>query len=393
MTTEEINKYISVYKNGLLKDTLPFWIKHSIDLESGGFIFSVNRDGSILDTDKGMWQTCRFTWLLGTLYNEVEKKEEWLNLARHGIDFINKNGFDKKDGRMFFHLTREGKPIRKRRYIYTETFAAIAYAAYAKASGEEKYAQKARELFETILRYSTNPGQLPPKFTDIRPQKGLALYMILIVTAQELRKNLNDESYTKYIDSAIYEIVSDFMKSEFEAILETVGPNGEFNDHFDGRLLCPGHAIEAAWFILNEAKYRNDDPELIKTGATILDWMWKIGWDKEYGGILYFRDVKSLPVQEYWQDMKFWWPHNETIIATLLAYQLTREKKYKEWHKSVHDWTYAHFPDLEFGEWYGYLHRDGRISVPLKGNLWKGPFHIPRMQLYAWKILEELKVK
>jgi N-acylglucosamine 2-epimerase len=329
--------------------------------------------------------------MLGTLYNEVERKKEWLDLAKHGIDFIDRYGFD-KDGRMFFHLTREGKPIRKRRYVFTETFAAIAYAAYAKASGEKKYAQKAGDLFKTILMYSSKPGLLPPKFTDVRPQKGLALLMILIVTAQELRKNLDDESYSKYIDSTIDEIRSDFMKPEFNAVLETVGPNGEFKNHFDGRLLCPGHAIEVAWFVLNEAKSRNKNPDLIKIGTTILDWMWEIGWDKEYGGILYFRDVKGLPVQEYSQDMKFWWPHNEAVIATLLAYQLTGNEKYEKWHKMVHDWTYKHFPDPRFGEWFGYLHRDGRVSVPLKGNMWKGPFHIPRMQLFAWQILEEIKM-
>ncbi len=142
-----------------------------------------------------------------------------------------------------------------------------------------------------------------------------------------------------------------------------------------------------------EARYRNNDTELIKLGTKMLDWMWEIGWDKEYGGMLYFRDVKGLPVQEYWHDMKFWWPHNETIIATLMAYELTGDEKYEQWHQLVHDWTFKHFPDREHGEWYGYLHRDGRISVPLKGNIWKGLFHIPRMYLLAWQTCERIKNK
>ena len=169
-----------------------------------------------------------------------------------------------------------------------------------------------------------------------------------------------------------------------------MGHQGEFFDHFDGRMLCPGHAIEAAWFILNESIFRNHDPRLKQLGLTILDWMLDWGWDQEYGGILYYRDVKNLPIQEYWQDMKFWWPHNEAIIATLLAYQITGDEKYARWHQMIHQWAYQYFPDREYGEWYGYLHRDGRISVPLKGNFWKGPFHLPRMQLNAWKIIEGL---
>ena len=386
MKPETINEYIRIYRDGLLKDTVPFWIKHSIDNEHGGFMFSVNRDGSRLDTDKGMWQTCRFTWLLSTLYNHVEQRQEWLNLAHHGIDFISKYGFD-IDGRMFFHLTRDGKPIRKRRYVHTEAFATIAYAALFRATGEKKFARKSRELFDLIIRHFKESGLTNSKFTDTRPMKGLTNPMILIVTAQEMRVNLEDQRYTNFIDEAISEIRTDFMKPEFKAVLENVGSDGRFHDHFDGRMTCPGHSIESAWFILNEARYRDNDPDLIQLGTTILDWMWETGWDREYGGILYFRDVKGLPVQEYWHDMKFWWPQCEAIIATLLAYQLTGNPKYAIWHKLIHDWVYKHFPDPEYGEWYGYLHRDASISVPL----WKGPFHIPRMQLYAWQILEKIK--
>ena len=226
-----------------------------------------------------------------------------------------------------------------------------------------------------------------------RQMKGMGHPMIGIVTAQELRKNLDDPSFTEYIDRWIAEIQQDFMNEEYKAVMETVGPNGEFIDHFDGRTLNPGHAIEGAWFILQEAKYRKNDLELIKMGTTMLDWMWEIGWDVSYGGIIYFRDVLGLPVQEYWHDMKFWWPQNEAIIATLMAYEMTGDEKYASWHQMIHDWTFKHFPDVEHGEWFGYLHRDGRISSTLKGNIWKGPFHIPRMYLMAWKTLEEIKNK
>ncbi len=215
--------------------------------------------------------------------------------------------------------------------------------------------------------------------------------MICIATAQELRENLGDvsvkgQSCTAWIDWSIEQIETYFLKAEHEALLEVVGPRCEVIDHFDGRQLNPGHALECAWFILHEGKLRND-PRLVKLGLTILDWMWKRGWDTEFGGIFYFRDLRGLPVQEYWQDMKFWWPHCEAIIATLLAYDLTGDEKYAQWHSQVHQWSFEHFADPEYGEWYGYLHRDGRISTRLKGNMWKGPFHLPRMLWYGWRML------
>jgi len=384
-----LKQYLDIYKTGLLEDILPFWARHAMDREDGGFTFCLDRDGSLLDTDKGVWQTARYTWMILSLYNEVEKREDWLNIGKHGIDFLENHCYDKQE-KLYFMVDKKGLPVRMRRYVYSESFAAIAYAAYYGATGIELYGKKAAETFDRFREYNETPGLIPSKFTEHRRMRSMGVPMIGIVTAQELRQNMNDASYTEHITRWIKEIEQYFINHQYQAVMETVGPEGEFLDHFDGRTLNPGHAIEAAWFILREAMYRDRDPELIRLGCTMLDWMWKIGWDKEHGGIFYFRDVLGLPVQEYWHDMKFWWPHNEAVIATLMAYQLTGDTKYAHWHEKVHQWAFGHFPDPEFGEWYGYLHRDGSISVPLKGNLWKGPFHVPRMYFMAWKTCESL---
>jgi len=392
MQLERIEKLLNVYRDGLLDDTLPFWFPGCIDTEHGGFMTARNRDGAIIDTDKCVWQQGRAAWLLSTLHNAVEPRQEWLDWARQGLDFMKRHCFD-TDDRMFFQMTREGKPLRKRRYVFSEAFAAIALAAWSKATGDENAARQSIDLFRSFMRYANTPGLLPPKgIPETRATRGLAIPMITINIAQTLRENIGEVDFcTTEIDRCIGEIKTYFMKPDMECVLETVGSNGEFIDHYDGRTVNPGHAIEAAWFILHEARMRGNAPELIATGCQILDWMWERGWDRKYGGMLYFVDVKGYPVQEYWHDMKFWWPHNETIIATLLAHHLTGEEKYEQWHQLVHDWAYAHFPDPEYGEWYGYLHRDGRISTHAKGTMWKGPFHLPRMQLYCWKVLEEMK--
>jgi N-acylglucosamine 2-epimerase len=376
----------ATYRDGLLNDTLPFWIKHCVDREHGGFMMSLARDGKIVDTDKGVWQQGRFTWLLGELYNNVQPREEWLELAKLGAKFMDDHCFDPADGRMWFHVTREGNPIRKRRYAFSECFAAIANGELAKATGDERYAETATKAFRRFIDHNLNPQGVEPKFTDTRPTRGIGFPMIAIVTAQELRESIGLSDANEWIDRSIDDIREFHMKEDIQCVMETVSPDGEIVDHFDGRTLNPGHAIEGAWFIMHEGKMRGDDT-LIRTGCQMLDWMWERGWDQEHGGLLYFVDVNGLPVQEYWHDMKFWWPQNEAIIATLLAYELTGDPKYAKWHAMIHDWTYEHFPDPENGEWFGYLHRDGSISSTLKGNLWKGPFHMPRMQLVCWKLL------
>ncbi|MEY3874560.1 MAG: hypothetical protein RL363_1281 [Bacteroidota bacterium] len=385
---EALKSLETFYTNQLLNDTIPFWFPKSFDEQYGGFLLMRDADGSLIDDDKAVWIQGRATWMLSTLYNTVEKKPEWLAGAKLGYDFLNKYCFD-TDGQMFFHVTRDGSPIRKRRYYFSETFYVIAAAAYSKASGDKDAAANARRVFGNCLDYATNPNLLTPKFTSTRPTRGIGVPMILMNTAQQLRSTIGDDRADECITNWIGEIETYFVKDDIQCVMEQVAPDGSIIDHIDGRTLNPGHAIEGAWFILHEAKHRNNDPKLIQLGCKMLDYMWERGWDKEFGGILYFRDVYNKPVQEYWQDMKFWWPHNEVIIATLLAYLMTGEEKYASWHNQVHEYAYKHFHDKENKEWYGYLHRDGTIAQTAKGNLFKGPFHLPRQEWYCAQILKD----
>jgi N-acylglucosamine 2-epimerase len=378
------------YREALLNDVIPFWLRHGMDRDFGGIMTALDRDGSLLDTDKGVWFQGRAAWMFATLYNSAEARAEWLAAARSCAGFLRKHCVA-ANGKMYFTVTREGLPLRMRRYVFSEAFAAIGYAAVAKALGVSELADAAAKTFATYLRYSFEPGVMLPKYELTRPMKGISARLINIITAQEIRANLGDISVsgstcTEWIDASISEIERDFLKTEEQALMEVVTPNGSILDHIDGRTLNPGHAMECAWFIMHEGRLR-EDSRLISLGTQILDWMWLRGWDQEHGGLLYFTDLRNLPVQEYWHDMKFWWPHCETIIATLLAYLLTKDPRYAEMHRLVHDWSFAHFPDCEHGEWYGYLHRDGRVSQRAKGNMYKGPFHLPRM---LWFCAREL---
>ena len=386
-------RFTAVYRDTLLDNVLPFWLRHGLDREHGGLFTMLDRDGSRLDDDKSIWFQGRAGWMFATAWLSVGPRPEWLEAARSCIDFIRRHGH-RADGKMWFSVTRDGRPLRMRRYVFSESFAAIAYAAAARITNDDCLAAAALRTFETYLRFSFEPGAMSPKFEPTRPMKSLATPMIGMVTAQEIRSHLGDvtvlgRSCTTWIDTFIREIERDFLKPEWHALLESVSPDGQARlDHTDGRLLNPGHAIECAWFIMDEGAHRCDR-RLIDLGVRILDCSWERGWDHEYGGLFYFRDVLGKPVLEYWQDMKFWWPHCEAIIATLMAWQLTGEPRHASRHAQVHHWSFQHFPDPEFGEWFGYLHRDGRVAQPAKGSMYKGPFHLPRMLLKCWHLLEK----
>jgi len=388
MTSAQQQALADEYRDRLLNDTLPFWFPRCVDETHGGYFSFFDRGGSLIDTDKSVWAQGRMAWLLATLHATVEPRPEWLSWARHGIDFLKTHCVD-ADGQLYFQVDREGRPLRKRRYAYSEAFMAMALAAYARAAADDDAAREARQMFAAFRHLTTAPGLLPAK-TDpsTRPAKSLGIPMITMGVAQTLRESLGDDGELRaLIDTCIEEIRSDFVHPELECVLETVAPDGSFLDHVDGRLLNPGHAIEAAWFILEESRARGGDADLTALGLQILDWMWARGWDTEHGGLLSFVDVRGLPVQEYWHDMKFWWPHNEAIIATLSAWLLTGDALYARMHDQVHAWAHDHFADAVHGEWYGYLHRDGSVASGLKGGLWKSAFHLPRMQLTCWQLL------
>jgi N-acylglucosamine 2-epimerase len=389
MDRKRIDELAGIYQDGLLNDIVPFWMRHSIDYKNGGYLTYLDRDGSVYCTDKPIWLQGRMIWMFSRLYNDVDQRQEWLDLAEHGLRFLLKSAFD-SDGRMFFMVDKDGQPLRKRRYLFSEAFAVMGLAEYALATGDDSMRQKAANLFDLMLHYYQTPGLLEPKdIPGARPSKSHAMPMILLAVTQVMRKVDDRPIYTEIADRYINEILNDFCKPDIGALLETVGPNGEFIDTPDGRCVNPGHAIETSWFIMEEGRNRGD-MALVQKGLQILEWSLNRGWDQDYGGILYYADIAGKPCVQYEWDMKLWWPHTEALYATLLAYHITGDIKWLDWYNRIHDYTFSHFPDTEYGEWYGYLHRDGSVSHRLKGNCWKGPFHISRCQMLCSKLLQEM---
>lgn len=391
--TEESRKFIEScsdwYKKQLLENIMPFWLEHGLDKTNGGVYTCVDRDGTLMDSTKSVWFQGRYGYVCALAYNRVEKNPAWLEASKSCIDFIENHCID-SDGHMFFSVTADGKPVRKRRYVFSDCFAAIAMAEYAKASGDNRYADKALDVFKNILRMLSTPGFLEPK--GYIPGKSHSITMILVNVALVLKQVCNDPVLDDQIRSSVHEIETYLMHPEVEAILESVYPDGSMIDTCEGRVINPGHGIETGWFLINAAEVCGDE-HLKELGLKIFDWQYKWGWDEEFGGVINFRDCKGFPCQDYSQDMKFWWPQCETIIASLYAYKVTGDEKYLEIHRKAHEWSVEHLVDPEFGEWFGYLHRDGSVAQPAKGNLFKGPFHIPRMLVIAGGLCEQILKK
>ena len=384
----------SLFKEELTDYCIPFWLKHGRDDKYGGVLNCLDREGKVYSTDKSVWMQGRAGWMFSYIYNNIEKNQQYLDFAKSCIDFARNYCID-DDGRMFFTVTRDGKPLRKRRYWFSETFYIIANAEYYMATRNEFYLNEAVKYYDFVYGMYRDPSKDPYKITpkgiaQTRDTKALANPMIMLnVTA--VIKNA-DTARKDYYDNIARELVKDikaFHNDEYKATFETIGADGSFiMESQPCRVINPGHDIECSWFLLEEG-LRTGDTDTVEFAKMIFDEAYARGYDKEYGGIVYFKDVLGTPVESYEHDMKLWWVHNETVIASLMFYLKTGDEKYKRILDEMVDYSFSHFSDREFGEWFGYLRRDGKpTEPPCKGHTYKGPFHVMRMLAKCIKILE-----
>ncbi|WP_303923110.1 AGE family epimerase/isomerase [Draconibacterium sediminis] len=380
------------YKNELLTNVIPFWENNSIDKQFGGYFTCLDREGKVFDTDKFIWLQARQVWMFAKLYNEVEQRQEWLQIALDGAAFLQKYGHD-GNLNWYFSLTREGKPLVQPYNIFSDCFATMAFGQLGKATGNEEFASIAKDTFQNILKRKDNPkGSYNKLVSGTRPLKGFSLPMILCNLSLEIEHLLESDLVDSTINQVLYEVMEIFYQPDSGLILENVNPDGSFSDSFEGRLLNPGHAIEAMWFIMDLSE-RLKRPDLAQKAVDIALRTLKYGWDEKYGGIFYFLDIKGNPPQQLEWDQKLWWVHIETLITLIKGYELTGNHECLNWFEKVHDYTWSHFADPNHGEWFGYLSRKGEVLLPLKGGKWKGCFHVPRGLFQVWKTLEKINDK
>ena len=370
-----------------LEKCTEFWLKNGIDRKHGGVYTCLDRTGKIYSTDKSVWMQGRCAWTFSFLCARYGVKKEWLDAAKSCLDFLEKYCLNKSaDDRMYFTVTADGKPLRQRRYFYSETFYSMANAEYYGITGEREHLERARRAYERYFDLwqgnIKDPTGLGPKgIVETRTGRAFGLPMIYLnMTSVMLRADLEREAlYLERAKLCVEDIFRYHVHPELKCTLENAGPDGEARlDFTEGRIVNPGHDIEGVWFMLEHAK-RTNDAELIKKCETVYDFAMSAGWDKEYGGLLYFVDALGLPPEAYEHDMKLWWPHNEILISSLMLYRDTGKEKYLDDFYRTLDWCKTHFADPEFGEWYGYLRRDGKPTEPsTKGSTFKGPFHLPR---------------
>ncbi len=383
---------------GELERSAAFWLERGMDQEHGGVYTCLDRKGEIYSTDKSVWMQGRCAWIYAFLCHSYGVRQEWLDASKSCLDFMEEHCFNHASGgRMYFTVTAEGKPLRQRRYYFSEAFCAMANAEYYGVTGDKSRLERARQCYDLYWDLSQGKpdpvGMGPKTIPETRTGRAFGTPMIILnVTGVLLRTDPERRAlYEERAQQCVDDIFKYHVKPDLECTLENVDVDGTPRLYYtEGRVVNPGHDIEGVWFLLEHAQ-RTGDRELVKKAAQMFDWAIAAGWDSEYGGLLYFTDCLGKPPEAYEHDMKLWWPHNEILIASMMLYRDTGDEKYLDWFYKTLDYCKARFADPEYGEWYGYLRRDGLPTQPsTKGSTFKGPFHMPRSMILVDKLIGEV---
>ncbi|XP_064605325.1 N-acylglucosamine 2-epimerase-like isoform X2 [Liolophura sinensis] len=378
-----------------LDRTMEFWLKNSHDDKYGGFFTCLTRDGKVYDETKYCWLQGRQVWTYSRLYNDVKRfhKPEILDAARNGGEFLMKYVKNPETWKCYFSLTRDGKPLKIQRTIFSECFYLMALSELARATGDPKYKTEALKMMDKILYWvrvdDTELGR--PKLAGMESVNKMAIPMVILCLIDQLvtmEPGLLDK-YRSDMKWCISQVLS-HVQRDGKVVLENVSFDGKELPGCAGRLMNPGHAIEAGWVLTTLANRLEDNTLKSIAIEKFIDTSFENGWDKKYGGIFYFLDADGLsPAQLEW-NMKLWWPHNEALIAFLMAYKETKNSEYFQKFSKVFDYAYKHFVDDVHGEWFGYLDRRGEINMDFKGGDYKGCFHVARYLMMCEKMATEL---
>lgn len=390
LSEKELASYHEIYRSELFDHVIPFWLSHSLDREKGGYFSLLERDGTVFDTDKYAWMQGREIWMFSKLCSVYGTRPEWLEAAKLGVDFMRAHG-RAENGDFYFAMDREGRPLIQPYNIFSDCFMCTALVEYARVSGDTQAAGEGLAIYRRIQQRKENPKGIWTKAVPGgRNLCAMAMPMIQMMMARELKGFVPDEELMPIIESNLNLFFKRHVDRERECVFERVLPDGgHLFDVMEGRLLNPGHALENLWFVMDVAHDLGRE-DLVRDAAQIMLWTVRRGWDERYGGLFYYQDYMGYPTDKLESQMKLWWVHAEAINAFLLAYRLTGSEEHLKWFRKLHDYSFEHFSDHAYGEWYGYLDRQGEPAFGLKGGKWKGFFHLPRMLMVCEGWLSEM---
>ncbi|MFW5811943.1 MAG: AGE family epimerase/isomerase [Alkalispirochaetaceae bacterium] len=391
MNTRQLRR---LYEETLLDDVIPWWERHGID-PNGGINSCIQDDGTLINRDRWNWSQWRAVWVFSALYNKIEQRERWLEIAEGIYDFVSAHG-PLESGHWPLLLSGEGEVQKGYESIYVDGFALYGLAELYRATGDPAVRKQGRRTLRALHEALDSP-EPPPAYPYPIP-KGLrphGISMLTSLSAYEFGAAADDRDAAGLSVTHHRLVMERYWREDRQVLLEWLAEDGREVPPPKGTAVVPGHAIESMWFQIHIALARGDR-NTVEQALRIMRRHLELGWDDQEGGLFLAVDAEGRE-EVAWEhaEKKLWWPHTEALYGTLLAQELGVGSGVgdmpwaMEWHEKVREWSYDHFPVSEHGEWTQKLDRQGKPLTETLVLPVKDPFHLPRALIYLVRLLRE----
>ena len=382
------------YKKYLTDEILAHYLGLQTDKECGGILNFFNPDCTLKSEEKDVWFQGRAMWSYSMTYRLVEKRQEYLDICDHIFDFI--KNIELVEGKMPYWVSRDGKTMTRSQgdNFYTECFCAMGCAQYYRVSGREDVKALCEKLFDIMYDgyfKAAKEGRVGGH--GVRTFV-FGLHMAMLAGAQFVRNaGIRVEKANALADACLDGMMNEpHIDDERKMVIEELAAPGEVLP-LEKNHTCPGHVYEAAWFVLCEGEYRNDE-KIKNFGRKLLDYAMPEGFEKVEKLIPTFLRPDE-PFNFEMSKTTLHWPAQEAIIAYRVAYHMFGEEKYKELSEMIEEEAFRYFADREQGRWYINIDR-GLPPVSERkdksGHI-EGPFHLERMLLGLAVLAEDGSIK
>ncbi len=395
-----LQSYIQRIKAELTDNILPFWMRHVVDRERGGFYGSITND-LVVDRDapRGALLSLRILWTYAAAYQR-DPRQEYLDMATHAALDLGENFMDNQYGGMFWLIAADGRPLNMRKQIYGQAFGLYALAEFSAVTGDPALQDWLKALFRTIERHAYDPqdgGYLEAFDRDWRWLDDLRLSDVDMNTPKSMNTHLHVmEAYTNLRrvlpnDQVIVrhrELIEILMRRIVHS--ETHHTILFFDRDWQPRSdhISFGHDIEASWLLVEAAEVDGDESliaEARRLAVQMAQAVYDEGRDAD-GGLFY----EAAP-QGVVDSNKEWWPQAEAAVGFLNAYQISGQAHFLTAALQSWDFIERHLVDRQHGEWFRAVTREGvRLTDPLKVSFWKCPYHNSRACMEMIKRLGQL---
>ena len=333
------------YRDYLFGEYLPFWERHGVDWQEGGFMCTLDHDGTLHNTDKYMWYQGRGLWVYSYLYRHFGGEKN-LEIARKARDFLLAHGRD-ADGQWVAVLSREGRvksPAIRRGYA--GMFVAEGLQAYAVATGDEQALSVAVEALDGSMALFDDPerdieeGYVPHSYRGMRV---LGSHMVAILVLTQMLEHRVDPRLEALADRVVDAIINRFWNPEYGLTNEVLDHHYRRPDDANEDFIYLGHGIETLWMLLPEAMRRRDKA-LFDLVAERFRRHVEVAWDQVYGGVF-----RAMQVHGAYTFDKVLWAQEEVLIGCMILIEHTDWQWPRQWFKKVFDYIEDKYSLKQYG--------------------------------------------